>query len=96
LCVFWYHSPNVLDTLHICNISWLRVKVDHEHFFPHPLCNITVDHLNVPHSAYVHNDSGYRRIGTLQNEKDKSYGFGIIPHVSLLRVKNINSVHVLS
>jgi hypothetical protein len=27
LCVFWYHSPNVLDTLHICNISWLRVKV---------------------------------------------------------------------
>jgi hypothetical protein len=26
LCVFWYHSPNVLDTLHICNISWLRVK----------------------------------------------------------------------
>jgi hypothetical protein len=27
LCVFWYHSPNVLDTLHICNISWLRVKL---------------------------------------------------------------------
>jgi hypothetical protein len=27
LCVFWYHSPNVLDTLHICNISLLRVKV---------------------------------------------------------------------
>jgi hypothetical protein len=27
LFVFWYHSPNVLDTLHICNISWLRVKV---------------------------------------------------------------------
>jgi hypothetical protein len=26
LCVFWYHSPKVLDTLHICNISWLRVK----------------------------------------------------------------------
>jgi hypothetical protein len=26
LCVFWYHSPNVLYTLHICNISWLRVK----------------------------------------------------------------------
>jgi hypothetical protein len=26
LCVFWYHSPNVLDTLHICNISWLRVN----------------------------------------------------------------------
>jgi hypothetical protein len=26
LFVFWYHSPNVLDTLHICNISWLRVK----------------------------------------------------------------------
>jgi hypothetical protein len=26
LCVFWYHSPNVLDTLHICNISWLTVK----------------------------------------------------------------------
>jgi hypothetical protein len=24
LCVFWYHSPKVLDTLHICNISWLR------------------------------------------------------------------------
>jgi hypothetical protein len=27
LFVFWYHSPNVLDTLHICNISWLRVNV---------------------------------------------------------------------
>jgi hypothetical protein len=27
LCVFWYHSPNVLDTLHIFNISWLRVKL---------------------------------------------------------------------
>jgi hypothetical protein len=27
LFVFWYHSPNVLDTPHICNISWLRVKV---------------------------------------------------------------------
>jgi hypothetical protein len=28
LFVFWYHSPNVLDTPHtrICNISWLRVK----------------------------------------------------------------------
>jgi hypothetical protein len=26
LFVFWYHSPNFLDTLHICNISWLRVK----------------------------------------------------------------------
>jgi hypothetical protein len=26
LCVFWYHSPNVLDTLHICNISWLKVN----------------------------------------------------------------------
>jgi hypothetical protein len=27
LCVFWYHLPNVLDTLHICNISWLRVNL---------------------------------------------------------------------
>jgi hypothetical protein len=27
LLVFWYHSPNVLDTPHICNISWLRVKI---------------------------------------------------------------------
>jgi hypothetical protein len=26
LFVFWYHSPNVLDTLSICNISWLRVN----------------------------------------------------------------------
>jgi hypothetical protein len=26
LFVFWYHSPNVLDTPYICNISWLRVK----------------------------------------------------------------------
>jgi hypothetical protein len=26
LFVFWYHLPNILDTLHICNISWLRVK----------------------------------------------------------------------
>jgi hypothetical protein len=26
LFVFWYHSPNVLGTLHTCNISWLRVK----------------------------------------------------------------------
>jgi hypothetical protein len=27
LFVFWYHSPNFLDTPHICNISRLRVKV---------------------------------------------------------------------
>jgi hypothetical protein len=27
LCVFWYHLPKVLDTLHICNTSWLRVKL---------------------------------------------------------------------
>jgi hypothetical protein len=26
LFVYWYHSPNVLDTPHICNISRLRVK----------------------------------------------------------------------
>jgi hypothetical protein len=26
LFVFWYHSPKILDTLHICNISWLRVN----------------------------------------------------------------------
>jgi hypothetical protein len=26
LFVFWYHSPNVLDTPHICNISRLRVQ----------------------------------------------------------------------
>jgi hypothetical protein len=26
LFVFWYYSPNVLDTTHICNISRLRVK----------------------------------------------------------------------
>jgi hypothetical protein len=26
LFVFWYHSLNVLDTPHICNISRLRVK----------------------------------------------------------------------
>jgi hypothetical protein len=26
LFVFWYHSPNALDTPHICNISRLRVK----------------------------------------------------------------------
>jgi hypothetical protein len=26
LFVFWYHSPNVLDTPHICNISRLRVN----------------------------------------------------------------------
>jgi hypothetical protein len=24
--VFWYHSPNVLDTPHICDISRLRIK----------------------------------------------------------------------
>jgi hypothetical protein len=27
LFVFWYHSPNVLDTPHTCNISWLRVNL---------------------------------------------------------------------
>jgi hypothetical protein len=27
LFVFWYHSPNVLDTPHICNISRLRVNI---------------------------------------------------------------------
>jgi hypothetical protein len=26
LFVFWYHSPKVLDTPHICNISRLRVN----------------------------------------------------------------------
>jgi hypothetical protein len=26
LFVFWYHSPNFLDTPHICDISRLRVK----------------------------------------------------------------------
>jgi hypothetical protein len=26
LFVFWYHSPNFLDTPHICNISGLRVN----------------------------------------------------------------------
>jgi hypothetical protein len=26
LFVFWYHSPNILDTPHICDISGLRVK----------------------------------------------------------------------
>jgi hypothetical protein len=26
LFVLWYHSPNILDTPHICNISWLSVK----------------------------------------------------------------------
>jgi hypothetical protein len=26
LFVFWYHSPNLLDTPHICDISRLRVK----------------------------------------------------------------------
>jgi hypothetical protein len=26
LFVFWYQSPNFLDTPHICNISSLRVK----------------------------------------------------------------------
>jgi hypothetical protein len=26
LFVFWYHLPNVLDTAHIWNVSWLRVK----------------------------------------------------------------------
>jgi hypothetical protein len=36
LCVFWYHSPNVLDTLHIFNISWLRVKLLIMKFFPLP------------------------------------------------------------
>jgi hypothetical protein len=27
LFVYWYHSPNILDTPHIYNISWLRVKL---------------------------------------------------------------------
>jgi hypothetical protein len=27
LFVFWYHSPNVLDRPHICNISRLRVHL---------------------------------------------------------------------
>jgi hypothetical protein len=28
LFVFWYHSPNVLDTPHICNISRPRLKYE--------------------------------------------------------------------
>jgi hypothetical protein len=50
LCVFWYHSPNVLDTLHICNISWLRVKqllnvtfVDFTQEHPVIYCQVSVD-----------------------------------------------------
>jgi hypothetical protein len=31
LFVFWYHSPNVLDTPHICNIGRLRVNDGYEH-----------------------------------------------------------------
>jgi hypothetical protein len=27
LFVFWYHSPNFLDTPHICDISRVRVNV---------------------------------------------------------------------
>jgi hypothetical protein len=35
LFVFWYHSPNVLDTPHIWNISRLRVKLGtHKRFKP--------------------------------------------------------------
>jgi hypothetical protein len=30
---FWYHSLNILDTLHICNISCLRVKQDNVVYF---------------------------------------------------------------
>jgi hypothetical protein len=26
LFVFWYHSPNILDTPHICDVSRLMVK----------------------------------------------------------------------
>jgi hypothetical protein len=40
LCVFWYHSPNILDTLHICNISWLRVNLN-THFHPVPFSRTT-------------------------------------------------------
>jgi hypothetical protein len=29
LFVFWYHSPNILDRPHICNISRLRVNKAH-------------------------------------------------------------------
>jgi hypothetical protein len=28
LFVFWHHSPNVLDTLHICDFSRLRVNIE--------------------------------------------------------------------
>jgi hypothetical protein len=33
---FWYHSPKVLDTPHICNISWQRVKClpDDSYLYP--------------------------------------------------------------
>jgi hypothetical protein len=64
LFVFWYHSPNILDTLHICNISWLRVKEGakggkenrpvHEYrqinFFTKPPCMFTYMQ-TVKHSA---------------------------------------------
>jgi hypothetical protein len=29
LFVFWYHSPNVFDTPHICDISRLRAKAEY-------------------------------------------------------------------
>jgi hypothetical protein len=58
LCVFWYHSPNILDTLHICNISWLRVKdiqVRDKHITVHTLIfeinesNLTIESYGMLH-----------------------------------------------
>jgi hypothetical protein len=49
LFVFWYHSPNVLDTLHICNISWLRVKLA----FILP-CNLLRENSAVSYRVYLY------------------------------------------
>jgi hypothetical protein len=51
--VFWYHSPNVLDTLHICNISWLRVKYIREN--PKFSKRIDITYVTVPDIFHFQN-----------------------------------------
>jgi hypothetical protein len=52
--VFWYHSPNVLDTPHICNISRLRVNNNLLYLFVQDAAfNVTNFESRITHLLYT-------------------------------------------
>jgi hypothetical protein len=59
LFVFWYHSLNVLDTPHICNISWIRVKnntVKTGNTYNLAVVDVGC-YLLIPRTAYIYNST---------------------------------------